>query len=145
MGADAVTVALKSSGDEDIIDTSGNINYNNGELNAFGMNSQNVSCVFTFTYEGESVDTKTRNATVGWDQTHYNAKIEEEANSLSFDTIKGENISEEEITSDLVLPQIMTDSSRTAWSKITWTSSNENVIKIDPTGLMQSPIQKRVQ
>ena len=134
VGADAVTVALKSSGDEDVIDASGNISYNNGDLNAYGMNSKNVSCVFTFTYEGESVDTKSKNATIGWDQTHYNAKIAEEANSLSFDTIKGENTSEEEITSDLVLPQIMTNSSRTAWSKITWTSSNEDVIKIDPTG-----------
>ncbi len=134
VGADAVTVALKSSGDEDVIDASGNISYNNGNLNAYGLNSKNISCVFTFTYEGESVDTKSKNATIGWDQTHYNAKIAEEANSLSFDTIKGENTSEEEITSDLVLPQIMTNSSRTAWSKITWTSSNEDVIKIDPTG-----------
>ena len=128
VGADAVTVALKSSGDEDVIDASGNISYNNGDLNAYGMNSKNVSCVFTFTYEGESVDTKSKNATIGWDQTHYNAKIAEEANSLSFDTIKGENTSEEEITSDLVLPQIMTNSSRTAWSKITWTSSNEDLL-----------------
>ena len=133
-GCEGVTVSLKSSDEPDWIAADGTITYNAGSLNAYGMNSKNVYCVFTFTKGTQTVDSAQRTAVVGWNQTYYAGKMAEEAQGLTANTIKGENASLDEVTENLTLPQIMTTSSRTAWSQIVWTSSNEDVIKIDPTG-----------
>ena len=134
LNMDGVTVTLKSSDEPDWIAADGTITYNAGELNAYGMNSKNVACVFTFSCAGQAADTGSRNATIGWNQTYYNGKMATEAEGITFDLIKGENESAEAISSNLVLPQILTDSARTAWGQITWTSSNPDVISIDATG-----------
>lgn len=54
--------------------------------------------------------------------------------NLTWDKIKGSNTDAAEVTSNLTLPQCMSSSVNTAWSKITWTSSDESVISFKDTG-----------
>lgn len=130
-----VTITVKSSENEDIISADGTIHYNKADtLNSYGMNFSNVGVVYIIEKNGAKAETKSSTATVGWDRDHYNTKIEAEKDSLTWDNIKGSNTDQTEVTSDLTLPQIMTSSARTAWSKITWTSSDTDVISIDKTG-----------
>ena len=130
-----VTITVKSSENEDIISADGTIQYNKADtLNSWGMNFNNVGVVYIIEKNGAKAETKSSTATVGWDCDHYNTKIEAEKDSLTWDNIKGSNTDQTEVTSDLTLPQIMTSSARTAWSKITWTSSDTDVISIDKTG-----------
>ena len=130
-----VTITVKSSENEDIISADGTIHYNKADtLNSWGMNFNNVGVVYIIEKNGAKAETKSSTATVGWDCDHYNTKIEAEKDSLTWDNIKGSNTDQTEVTSDLTLPQIMTSSARTAWSKITWTSSDTDVISIDKTG-----------
>ena len=100
----------------------------------WGNNSKNIGCVFTLTCGTSAVDTAQKNAVVGWDVNHYNAKLTAESESITWDLIKGANTSPDEVTNKLTLPQILTNSARTAWGKITWESSDPNVISVDPTG-----------
>lgn len=130
-----VTITVKSSENEDIISADGTIHYNKADtLNSYGMNFSNVGVVYIIEKNGAKAETKSSTATVGWDRDHYNTKIEAEKDSLTWENIKGSNTDQTEVTSDLTLPQIMTSSARTAWSKITWTSSDTDVISIDKTG-----------
>lgn len=130
-----VTITVKSSENEDIISADGTIHYNKADtLNSWGMNFSNVGVVYIIEKNGAKAETKSSTSTVGWDRDHYNTKIEAEKDSLTWDHIKGSNKDQTEVTSDLTLPQIMTSSARTAWSKITWTSSDTDVISIDKTG-----------
>ena len=130
-----VTITVKSSENEDIIGADGTIHYNKADtLNSWGMNFSNVGVVYIIEKNGAKAETKSSTATVGWDRDHYNTKIEAEKDSLTWENIKGSNTDQTEVTSDLTLPQIMTSSARTAWSKITWTSSDTDVISIDKTG-----------
>lgn len=130
-----VTITVKSSENEDIISADGTIHYNKADtLNSWGMNFSNVGVVYIIEKNGAKAETKSSTATVGWDRDHYNTKIEAEKDSLTWNHIKGSNKDQTEVTSDLTLPQIMTSSARTAWSKITWTSSDTDVISIDKTG-----------
>ena len=130
-----VTITVKSSENEDIISADGTIHYNKADtLNSWGMNFSNVGVVYIIEKNGAKAETKSSTATVGWDRDHYNTKIEAEKDSLTWENIKGSNTDQTEVTSDLTLPQIMTSSARTAWSKITWTSSDTDVISIDKTG-----------
>lgn len=134
LNTDGVTVTLKSSDEPEWIAADGTIKYNSGALNSWGMNSKNVSCVFTIKKGTASVDLGSRTATIGWDCDYVSGKMNEEGNDLTWDTIKGGNASQDAVTESLTLPQIMTSSARTAWSNITWTSSNPEVISIDKTG-----------
>lgn len=130
-----VTVSLKSSDDTDVIASDGTIKYISSDTpSQWGNNSKNIGCVFTLTCGTSAVDTAQKNAVVGWDVNHYNAKLTAESESITWDLIKGANTSPDELTNKLTLPQILTNSARTAWGKITWESSDPNVISIDPTG-----------
>lgn len=130
-----VTITVKSSENEDIISADGTIHYNKADtLSSWGMNFSNVGVVYIIEKNGAKAETKSSTATVCWDCDHYNTKIQAEKDSLTWDNIKGSNTDQTEVTSDLTLPQIMTSSSRTAWSKITWTSSDTDVISIEATG-----------
>ena len=82
----------------------------------------------------ESCNGRAAAATVGWDRDYYNDQMKAEKESLTWDKIKGSNTSENEVNSDLTLPQCMTSSARTAWSKIIWESSDPSVLSIDGTG-----------
>ena len=130
-----VTVSLKSSDDTDVIASDGTIKYISSDTpSQWGNNSKNIGCVFTLTCGTSAVDTAQKNAVVGWDVNHYNAKLTAESESITWDLIKGANTSPDELTNKLTLPQILTNSARTAWGKITWESLDPNVISIDPTG-----------
>ena len=60
--------------------------------------------------------------------------MQKEADSLTWDTIKNANLKQDEVTTDLTLPQCMGTSARNVWSKVTWTSSDPSLISIDKTG-----------
>ncbi|MGN0709760.1 MAG: hypothetical protein ACI4LM_05925, partial [Anaerovoracaceae bacterium] len=128
---EGVTVSVKSIDDENYISSDGTIRYNKSELDSGGNNVKNIGCVFTFSYDGASADSDSHTVTVGWDVPYYNSKMAAEKDQLTFDTIKGENTSADEITKDLSLPLRMNKYFRQAWSTIKWTSSNEDVIKVE--------------
>lgn len=132
---DGVKVTIKSSGNEDIISKDGKISYNTSDtMNSNGLNFTNVGVVYLIEKNGAKAETKESTATIGWDRDHFNSKMKAESDTLTWNTIKDSNEFQTEVTNDLTLPQIMTSSAKTAWSKITWTSSDPNVISIDATG-----------
>lgn len=139
-----VTVALKSADTPERIAADGTITYVNGGLDASGLNFANVGCVFTFKCGSASVDTKERTATVCWDRKHYNSKINEEADSLSFDKIKGENASADEVTKNLSLPQILGTSARSSWSVLSWTSGDSGIISVGEASALTTPVTATV-
>ena len=130
-----VTVSIKSSDDTKHVEKDGTIHYRAESLNSWGMNFSNVGIVYIIEKNGAKAETNSSTATICWNRDYYNKQIESEKNSLTWEKIKGSNDVQTEVTSDLTLPQIMTNSSRTAWSEITWTSSAPEVISIDKTGL----------
>lgn len=132
---DGVTVELKKSGDTDYIKDDGTILYKTGALDPWGNNVVNVAGnIFVFRAGNAEAVSEARGATIGWDQEYFKTQMQKEADSLTWDKIKGGNASQEEIASDLTLPQCMGTSARQVWSKVTWTSSDPSVISIDATG-----------
>ena len=97
-------------------------------------NTKNVRCTFVFRCNSaESVSAATT-VTVGWDREYFKGKMQEEADTLTEETIKGNNTSLAEVTADLTLPQITGTKAFDAWSKITWESSDPSVISVEATG-----------
>ena len=133
-----VTVSIKSSDATDWIETDGTLHYRAQAPEQWGINSKNVDLVFVFEKNGATAETETR-IVVGWDVAYYNQQIETDHASLTWDKIKGSNTDETAVTSDLTLVRCMTSSMRTAWSEITWTSSNTDVISIENPSV-DSPI-----
>lgn len=132
---DGVTVELKTSGDADYIKDDGTIVYKTGALDQWGNNSTTVTGnIFVFKAgNAEAVSAETR-ATICWDRDYFKSQMQKEADSLTWNTIKNANLKEDEVTTDLTLPQCMGTSARNVWSKVTWTSSDPSVISIDATG-----------
>ena len=132
---DGVTVELKTSGDTNYIKNDGTIVYKNGALEQWGNNSTTVTGnIFVFKAgNAEAVSAETR-ATICWDRDYFKSQMQKEADSLTWDTIKNANLKQDEVTTDLTLPQCMGTSARNVWSKVTWTSSDPSVISIDKTG-----------
>ena len=129
-----VTVSLKETDDMAYISGDGTILYNKGTLNTYGNNTKNVRCTFVFRCNSaESVSAATT-VTVGWDREYFKGKMQEEADTLTEETIKGNNTSLAEVTADLTLPQITGTKAFDAWSKITWESSDPSVISVEATG-----------
>ena len=126
-----VTVSIKSSDDEEWISTNGSIHYKAEAPDQWGYNYKNVGIVYIFEKNGAKAETKSRTATIGWNRDYYNAQMKAEKEDLTWDKIKGANTDATDITSNLTLPQCMSSSRYNAWSKITWTSSNEDVISIE--------------
>ena len=127
-----VNVSLKSSDTPETIATDGAINYVRKDApSAFGINSVNVSCEFTFAYGEATADTGKKTATIGWDRTAFGTKMQGEADQLTIDKILGENESADAVTKELVIPQCMGTSAREVWSVIEWTSSNDQVISFE--------------
>lgn len=125
-----VRVVLDTTEDSDYIGADGTVHYVKGELDGMGVNSKNISCTFKFTCNNASAVSDTRTVTVGWDQKYFKDKMQEEADRLTWDSIKGSNTSEEEVASDLTLPGCMGSNARSVWSQITWESSDPDVISI---------------
>ena len=132
---DGVTVELKTSGDTNYIKNDGTIVYKNGALDQWGNNSTTVTGnIFVFKAgNAEAVSAETR-ATICWDRDYFKSQMQKEADSLTWDTIKNANLKQDEVTTDLTLPQCMGTSARNVWSKVTWTSSDPSLISFDKTG-----------
>ena len=126
--ASDVKVSIKSTDTPAVIDKDGVIHYRAEAPQQYGLNSTNVGLTYIFEKNGAKAVSIERNATVCWDRDYFNDKMKAEKDELTWDKIKGSNISSDEVTSNLTLPRCMTSSARTAWSEIFWTSSDENVI-----------------
>ena len=134
-GIDAsdVTVSVKTSDNTEYIKEDGTIQYNKGTLST-STNVHNIGCTFQFKCKKATAVSEEHNVTVGWDQEYFKSQMQKEADSLNWDTIKGKNINEDDVTSDLTLPQCMGSSAKQVWSTITWYSSNSSVISFEDTG-----------
>nr|WP_296156060.1 Ig-like domain-containing protein [uncultured Blautia sp.] len=129
-----VNIALVSSDDLSVIGTDGTIHYRAKKMNTgFGINSFNVETVFRFELNG-AVATVEATTQVGWDCKYFNNQMQAESEKLSWNMIKGSNEDAAAVTTDLSLPQCMSTSAKTAWSEITWESSDPEVITFEDTG-----------
>ena len=130
LDSEGVTVKVISSNKESVIASDGTISFVKKEQTAaYGINHENVSCTFEFSYNGEK-KTVARTVMVGWDAPHVNKKVKAISDGITFDTIKGSNTAENNIVSDLTLPQIDGTSVSTAWSNTKWESSNPDVLSV---------------
>ena len=129
LDSEGVTVKTVSSNTESVIANDGKITYIKKDAPASTINHANVICTFEISYKGKS-QTVSRTVMVGWDVPHVNQKIKTVADGISFDTIKNGNTSENNIVSDLTLPQIDGNSVMTAWTRTQWESSNPDVLSI---------------
>lgn len=129
LDSEGVTVKTVSSNMESVIANDGKITYIKKDAPASTINHANVGCTFEISYNGKS-QTVSRTVMVGWDVPHVNQKINTVADGISFDTIKNGNTSENNIVSDLTLPQIDGNSVMTAWTRTQWESSNPDVLSI---------------
>ena len=130
LDSDGITVKVINSNKESVITNDGSISYvKKDKTAAYGINHENVTCTFEFSYNGQK-QTATRTVMVGWDVPHINNKIKAVADGITFDTIKGSNTAEDNIVSDLTLPQIDGTSVSTAWTNTVWESSNPDVLSI---------------
>ena len=137
-----VKVSLATSEDTDYIGTDGTIHYVKSDLNSMGLYSKSLDCTFKFTCNNASAVSESRRVTVSWDQEYFRGKMQAEADQLTWDSIKGNNASQEEVTSDLTLPGCMGTSMRNIWSTVTWESSDPDVISIQNPSI-DSPIYPR--
>lgn len=137
-----VKVSLATSEDTDYIGTDGTIHYVKSDLNSMGVYSKSLDCTFKFTCNNASAVSENRRVTVSWDQEYFRGKMQAEADQLTWDSIKGNNASQEEVTSDLTLPGCMGTSMRNIWSTVTWESSDPDVISIQNPSI-DSPIYPR--
>lgn len=137
-----VKVSLATSEDTDYIGTDGTIHYVKSDLNSMGVYSKSLDCTFKFTCNNASAVSESRRVTVSWDQEYFRGKMQAEADQLTWDSIKGNNASQEEVTSDLTLPGCMGTSMRNIWSTVTWESSDPDVISIKNPSI-DSPIYPR--
>lgn len=129
LDSEGVTVKTVSSNTESVIANDGKITYIKKDAPASTINHANVICTFEISYKGKS-QTVSRTVMVGWDVPHVNQKIKTVADGIGFDTIKNGNTSENNIVSDLTLPQIDGNSVMTAWTRTQWESSNPDVLSI---------------
>lgn len=137
-----VKVSLATSEDTDYIGTDGTIHYVKSDLNSMGVYSKSLDCTFKFTCNNASAVSESRRVTVSWDQEYFRGKMQAEADQLTWDSIKGNNASQEEVTSNLTLPGCMGTSMRNIWSTVTWESSDPDVISIQNPSI-DSPIYPR--
>ena len=137
-----VKVSLATSEDTDYIGTDGTIHYVKSDLNSMGVYTKSLDCTFKFTCNNASAVSESRRVTVSWDQEYFRGKMQAEADQLTWDSIKGNNASQEEVTSDLTLPGCMGTSMRNIWSTVTWESSDPDVISIQNPSI-DSPIYPR--
>lgn len=129
-----VNIALVSSDDLSVIGMDGTIHYRAKKMTTgFGVNSFNVGTVFRFELNG-AVATVEATTQVGWDCKYFNSQMQAESEKLSWNMIKGSNEDTEKVTADLSLPQCMSTSAKTAWSEITWESSDPEVVTFENTG-----------
>ena len=128
-----VNIDLVSSDDLSVIGTDGTIHYRAKKMNTYSVNSFNVETVFRFELNG-AVATVEATTQVGWDCKYFNSQMQAESEKLSWNMIKGSNEDAQKVTAALSLPQCMSTNAKTAWSEITWESSDPEVITFEDTG-----------
>lgn len=132
LGYGDIEAAVKSSDDEEHVAADGAITYFY-DLNSY-VGVANVDVVFTFTLGGASKE-YTQRVIVGWDTVRAAKDIEEqEASAVTWDTIKGENAAADSVTSDLTLPQYAGTAYGDSLAKISWESSNPDVVSLKENG-----------
>ncbi len=145
LDTDGLTVSLVNAADSTYIAQDGTINYNQSELDNYGINVKNVDCVFKVTCGDASATTASRTATIGWDVPYFQQNMQAEADQVTESSILGSNASASEVTSDLSLPRSTGTNARKVWSEIEWTSSNPDVIGVqitDGTGINTAAVGK---
>ena len=135
LNLEGVSVEVASTENAERISTDGKIHYIDADtLSAGGINSVSIDCTFMIKCGNAEEETGSQRVTIGWDRTHVETKMQQESVALDKSKIKGENESLGAVEKALVLPQILSNSARTAWSQIAWESSNPDVIAIEATG-----------
>ena len=125
---------LLTSENINVIGLDGTVHYRARKMETgYGVNSQSLDVTFQFELNG-AVATATRRIIVGWDCKYFNNQMQAESEKLSWNMIKGSNEDAAAVTTDLSLPQCMSTSAKTAWSEITWESSDPEVITFEDTG-----------
>ena len=150
--ANQVKVSVVSSDETGWIGTDGVIHYSTADtLDEYGRNFKTVSLTLKFSLNGATATSEDCRVLVGWDQKHFASKMNEEANQLTWDTIKGKNTEPTNVASSLTLPQCMGTSLSKVWSRISWESSDPSVIKVqkpnydneDATGVVTSQAEDK--
>lgn len=128
---DGVTVELKSSDNTNCIREDGTIVYRTGALNQYRINFTNVTTIFIFKAGNAEAESADKTATVCWDREYFKSQMQKEYETLTWDKIRNQNLNQNDVTSDLTLPQCMGSSAIQVWSQVSWTSSNPSVISIE--------------
>lgn len=132
--AQDITVTLSSAGQTaygtgTLIGEDGKVTYYYADP-AQAINGDATVSGVTFTLStasGASVTTDSILVQIPWDQARVKTALNQAADSLSFDTIKGENTAADQVQTDLTLPQRLENY---GWTLISWESSDESVISI---------------
>ncbi len=90
---------------------------------------------FRLTYQGAQVEC-TASAFIPWDRGRVRQEMNKIADALTFDVIKGENTDAGAVQSDLALPSVLDEYS---WATVAWTSSNGQVIRVQPGSTTLDP------
>lgn len=127
--AEGATISLASTSDASVISRDGVIHYAKAKTSQWGPYSKNVDLVFLVTM-GDCTAVAKGTATVGWDADWYHQQMQTEADGLNISSLLGRNVSADEVTDSLVLPEYAASSVRNSYSAIAWTA--------DPTGVVDT-------
>ena len=120
----ADTVTVKMTGANGLLAEDGSITY---YFETPSMEAAQGAVVENVAFEVASGDmkfTQTVTVNIPWDGARTAAVLNGAAETLTFDTIKGENTDPAQVTTDLVLPATVAGSE---WADIAWTSSSPAV------------------
>ncbi|MFV0528797.1 MAG: Ig-like domain-containing protein [Lachnospiraceae bacterium] len=147
LNTQGITAALKSSSDTDYVAQDGSITYMQPQTTPGSIAVKNVTLVFTLSCGEVVKDTQNITVQLGWDKAAMLSKMNAEADVFTADFIKKDNTDLENVTQDLTLPQIASQSYSQAWSVVSWESSNTDVIRVestDPYGGYATPLAGKV-
>lgn len=136
--ADQITVTLADKGKTSLgagtlIDDSGKVTYyyEDPSQSSIGTGDARVNGVtFTLSTANASVTTGSCMVSIPWDRTKVTTAMTAAAETLTFDTIKGENETSTAVTKTLTLPRTLESC---GWSTISWTSSSV-VVTVEDKG-----------
>lgn len=146
--ADQITVTLADKGKTSLgagtlIDDSGKVTYyyEDPSQSSIGTGDARVNGVtFTLSTANASVTTGSCMVSIPWDRAKVTEAMTAAAETLTFDTIKGENETSTAVTKTLTLP-VRLDTC--GWSTISWTSSSV-VVTVEDKGAL-NPAEGTIQ
>lgn len=138
--ADQITVTLADKGKTSLgagtlIDDSGKVTYyyEDPSQSSIGTGDARVNGVtFTLSTANASVTTGSCMVSIPWDRAKVTEAMTAAAETLTFDTIKGENETSTAVTKTLTLPRTLESC---GWSTISWTSSSV-VVTVEDKGAL---------